>query len=408
MPLTGVSPPVGELLRHTARERSVVSLYLWVPKDPEGLRGLPIRASELLSLATASPDQPAAAAGETGPGAAPAEGRPATFGGNGGAARGGPGRVRDEDQRTIRDLLEQHSRDWLGHTVAMFVSGELRWSQAFPVPCGLPDRAVVATRPHVRPLLVANQRCPRTLVVIIDRRHAGVFRLNGEIIETVAESTTEGVRSPRFGGWWGLESYRIHERINQLTHHHFRDTATLLAREVRAGGNELVVLGGHEETTRQFMAALSQPVRAQVAGSFAADPATLTPARLRSLAAPVIADWVRDREERLLAQVRDAPPDGTVAVGLAACLEAVKLRAVQQLVLPVGGLVPGFMCADCGALSSDGSGCPHGPSLARPVPDLLEEMAVATIADGGTVEAVHDPPAEVMARLRFPLAPHGA
>ena len=35
------------------------------------------------------------------------------------------------------------------------------------------------------------------------------------------------------------------------------------------------------------------------------------------------------------------------------------------------------------------------------VPDLLEEMAVATLDEGGEVDAVFNPPADVAARLRF-------
>jgi len=38
------------------------------------------------------------------------------------------------------------------------------------------------------------------------------------------------------------------------------------------------------------------------------------------------------------------------------------------------------------------------------VPDLVEEITVSTLGDGGKVEMLHDPPAGIAARLRFPLA----
>lgn len=373
MPRTG--DVLRDLLDIRASEPSVVSLYLSVPKDPEGLRGLPAQAVELLGVA----DE---------------DGRGAKV-------------VRDEDRRAVRSLLEQHGRDWLGHTVAIFVSGELGLSEAFPLPCGLPERAVLAVRPHVRPLLVAGQRCPAYLIVVVDRQHARLFRVSGEEISAVAESAAEGVRSSGFGGWYGLDSYRIHERVNQLARHHFRATAATLSEQMRRAGRQLIVVGGHEQTFGQFMAALTSEVADQVAGTFIADPHTLTPARARALAAPVIESWVSAREREAATRFLEEPPGALTVLGLAQCLTAVSQQAVKYLLIPVGGMVPGYACERCGVLSSDGRGCPHGPGAARRVPDLIEEMAVATLASGGEVEAVRDPPGEVAARLRFPLIPSG-
>jgi hypothetical protein len=53
-----------------------------------------------------------------------------------------------KDRRMVRRLLEVHARDWLGHTVAIFVCSQLGLSQEFPLLCRLPERAVLATRPH--------------------------------------------------------------------------------------------------------------------------------------------------------------------------------------------------------------------------------------------------------------------
>jgi hypothetical protein len=37
------------------------------------------------------------------------------------------------------------------------------------------------------------------------------------------------------------------------------------------------------------------------------------------------------------------------------------------------------------------------------VPDLIEELAVATLSDGGQVETLPDPPGGIAARLRHAL-----
>lgn len=364
---------VEKLLAIRAAEPSVLSLYLQVPVDLPALRGLPARAAELLALT------------------------------GGGADDQGAPRVRDADLQRVRTLLEINGRDWLGHTVAIFACGDMGLSETITLPCRLPDRAVLATRPHVRPLLVAMQRCPVYRVAIVDRRHSWVFRVEWERIDSLAGTEAEGVRSSGFGGWYGLDSYRINERIIALARHHFHDAAAMLERALRSSGPEPLVVGGHQETIPQFLNALQPAVRDHLVGSFFADPHTMTPARIRALAGPVIDNWVGLKEQRLAAQIRQEAPGRQTAVGLGPCLDAVNQHAVQLLVVPVGGLIPGFACRRCGALSSTRTGCPDGPAEARWVPDLIEEMVTRTIGWGGEVEAVSDPPGEVVSRLRFPL-----
>ena len=71
--------------------------------------------------------------------------------------------------------------------------------------------------------------------------------------------------------------------------------------------------------------------------------------------------------------------------------------------MPAGGLIPGYACQRCGALSSAGDSCPHGAVALLAVPDLIEELTVTTLGDGGQVATLHDPPAGICARLRYPL-----
>ena len=142
---------VDKLLDVRAAGPSLLSLYVQVPRDPAELRGLPAHAGELFAL----------------------------------AARDGPGvpaavRVRAADARAVRGLLAARARDWLGHTVAIFACAELGLAEAIPLPCQLQERAVLAARPHVRPLLLAIQRCPAYRVAVVDRRHAWLFSIAGE------------------------------------------------------------------------------------------------------------------------------------------------------------------------------------------------------------------------------------
>lgn len=345
---------------------------MWVPVDVSALRGLPTRADGLLEVA--------------------AEGV------------GGQQALKacNAERQTALALLDAHGREWMGHTAAVFASHRADVAITLTLPCLLPDRAVLAVRPHVRPLLVALQRCPAFQVVVVDRQHAWMFQVTGDRIDAEAQPESPGVRDHRFGGWYGLESHRINDRVTELAHRHYRDIGAVLRHYPQVSALPLVV-GGHEDSVPGFLAALPRDVQDRFAGSFVVDPHTMTPARVRALAAPVIENWVNQREQQLIGHITQEPSGGLAAIGVNACLSAVNQRAVAVLVVPVGGMIPGFACDRCGMLASEPDACPHGSPAVRPVPDLLEEMAIATRDDGGEVVAVRDPPSDVAGRLRFPL-----
>jgi len=430
---------VNRLLAVRTAERSVLSLYLRVPADPGELRELPARAHGLITLAAASGRGTGAGSSSGGPWpVGPSPGRAGPVGPSPGRAgpvgplpgRAGPvgplpgaaGPVgplpgaagidgagwpaRAEQQ--VRTILEVRGRDWLGHTAALFVGGEAGLSEAFALPCLLPDRAVLAARPHVRPLLVAEQRCPAHYVAIVDRRHAWLFRVAGDQIEVAAAEhadPADEVRSSGFGGWYGLDSHNVNERVIELAHQHFQAAAALIG-SVLGRGTEPLVIGGHVETIGQFAGLLPAPVRDRMAGSFVVDPHTMTPARVRALARGVIAGWVGMHEQRRVLELRasEGQHDPLVVTGLGRCLDAVNARAVDLLVVPVGGVIDGYVCESCGALGTAVTSCPDGLAECRWVPDLLEEMVTRTLDEGGRTEALVDPPGDVAARLRFPVA----
>ena len=103
--------------------------------DVEKLRGLAVQAAELMAGAAS----PAGPSGESGRDSA---------------------RVSPADREAVLEALAEHERDWLGHTVAFFAGRGLGLFEAMPLPCRLPELAVLACRPCIRLLLAAVQRGP--------------------------------------------------------------------------------------------------------------------------------------------------------------------------------------------------------------------------------------------------------
>ncbi len=326
---------------------TVLSLYLTVPPHPAELGGLLVRAGELVA-----------------------------------AAGTDSRRARDEDDDWVRKTLATRGRDWLGRTVAIFACTDAGLLEALPLPCPVPERAVLGTRPHIRPLLVALQRCPAYRVVVLDEQYAWLYSVAGD----------EPERAP--GPVAGTEPDPD-----------FRDTAALLAQVVRQGEQEPLVIGGRDDDTQRLLASLPPIVRDCLAGTFTAETHALTPSRLHDLAAPVIARWTERRAQSQAGQILAMLPSGLAAIGLPACLSAVNADAVETLVVPDEGLVPGYECGRCGALSTRPDSCPDWGAAPLPVPDVIEEMVTRTLEDGGQILMIHGGPPQIAAKLYIPVAP---
>jgi len=119
---------------------------------------------------------------------------------------------------------------------------------------------------------------------------------------------------------------------------------------------------------------------------------------------PLLAALQRRPDSRALDEVLAAPPGASAAIGLPACLAAVNACAVQTLIVPEDGLVPGYECGRCGALSTDGDSCPDWGTAALPVPDVIEEMVTRALEDGAQIWVIRGARSPVAARLYSPAA----
>ncbi len=355
-----------EKLRSTwAADQSVLSLYVYVPPDSASPRELSARAADLIEAAAALT----------------------------------PGTLHREDELLAGRTVAQHATKWLGHTLGIFVSEQLGLLDLVLLPGRFTERAVLAARPHLRPLLAALERYPDHRIVIIDHRHAWLIAVAGERIEVVAKVPSEGAPSAAFGGWYLEPSHGL-QRVTELAPHLCQDAASILDRQAGCGRSQPLVIGGHADSITHLLALLPHAVLTEYAGSFVADPGTLTLARARELAAPVISRW-EDRRERHVVDAVTAPRPGMpTAIGLEECLIAVNAGTADLLLIADEPIMPGFHCERCDELSVSSDGCCDWGAASWPVPDLLEEMAWRLLHSGGQVLSARRLPCTAAARLQ--------
>ena len=338
---------------------NVLSVYLPIPPDPAELPGLPALAGDLIDAAVTVGDwaRRGRLAQRDGPRRCPAVGG----GPWPGVARADHGDLRLRAARPARS----HAAAWPGCR-----SGGSGRPAAHPALAGCAAAL---------PQLPGGHRGPEALLAAVgDRAPGGDDRPAGGA----------GRAQPRSRRLVRPGSQRLQRRMVQLADHHYRSLAAMLEDLQVAGESRPVVVGGQEDCVQRLIHALRPPAVAAVAGSFTADARTLTRARARDLADPVIGRWVAEREHRLADEILGAAPGGRAVIGLTECLAAVNARAADLLLIPDEGLVPGFACGRCSALTVTGSECPDWGTTARPVTDLLDEMAAQVLDDGGQVVVV--------------------
>ncbi len=291
---------------------------------------------------------------------------------------------------------------------AIFGCSALNFFEIVPLPRPVRDSIAVDNDPYVRPMLAILDEYRRFCAVVVDRRQAAVYEYYmGELLDTDIR-ISEGVRKKNYAGYYGLKEHNVRNHAEEVAHRHYRAVAALLFDRFKRHDFDLLFVGGHEETSQEFLPFLHPYVAQRVAGTFVVDPSTVTPAELKEICARLEREY-EEREERELVQrlMDGAVRERQAVLGIERTLDAANVAAISTLLVQDGATLPGVVCDACGWLGREGDRCPNCQSETRQAPDILDELAEDVIAEGGTVEHIaSDTPLKehvVGALIRFPV-----
>jgi peptide chain release factor subunit 1 len=306
------------------------------------------------------------------------------------------------DFERIREFYEREFDREGAHGLAVFSAGLDNVWRPLPLTEAVPDRVKVGRQLHLAPLVPLVGRGEGALVIAVGRERGDVYRLRGGRLEEIAEQFDEQPGRHDQGGW---SQARFQRHIEKLVEEHLRDVAENVDRLVRRLGGPKIVVVAADETRAEFGDLLSAGTKAAIIGWAHAEAHAQAPGLLAQ-ALPVLERWRAEQEGELLDRWREeAGRNGRAARGWTETLAAASDARVDVLLVQDGAERAAFRCPACGRVSAEGGKCPLDGTTFEESSDGLDLAVHQTLANGGTVWAVHgrdlDPVEGIGALLRY-------
>jgi peptide chain release factor subunit 1 len=309
------------------------------------------------------------------------------------------------------ERIEERARgqeDWRPGGIAIFSCSGRGIYEEVELPREIRDRIVLDTSPWVRTMLAVLDEYERMCVVIADRGAAQMWELYQDELSQVGKRRDRTLRKPDYAA--GLDEDRVRNRADELAKRHYRKTVELLDELFRTDGYDLLAVGGHQYEVSTFVDFLTYDLRKLLAGTFTVDPATAGPADIHQHATAILDDHVREEERRRVAEVVETvAARGRAVLGVAGCLWAGTVAAIDTLLVQDDAVVPGVVCDNDNWMAEAGTICPLCGNLLRQTTDVLDELAETVVNESGSIKHVKSD-TELKehlagASLRFPLPP---
>lgn len=258
--------------------------------------------------------------------------------------------------------------------LAIFAPGPSEAVEVLRLPVPIDGQVVLDVSAHVEPLLHLAGRS-RWCVGLVDRSHAS-FHLGDQDAMPLSGTLDDDVRGQhRQGGW---SSPRYERSIEQDVSVHLDHVADALARQLRDGSYEHLILAGQQTLRHELEGKLEHDVRERLQGWVDLDLSSAEPEAVRAAAAPVIAEWQARCEQDVLARLSQGvgTPGGHGVAGLRSTLAALSDRRVATLVVDRSLRSPGSRCPSCGLLGLHLAECPADGTTMQQL-DSVIEAAVA-------------------------------
>ncbi|HTU94500.1 MAG TPA: Vms1/Ankzf1 family peptidyl-tRNA hydrolase [Solirubrobacteraceae bacterium] len=268
--------------------------------------------------------------------------------------------------------------------LAVFCSGQDDLFEVLPLPVATPATVVIATTPHIEPL-VAGIDEGRVAVALISHRSGRI--LVGDLAElTEAEDISDDVHGRTSRG--GLSQSNYERSIEADVEHHMRRVAEELHGSWQQERFAHLALGGTAQDVDLFTSQLHNDLRPLLLdGRLDLEVEVASVADVRAALEPLLDRAREAATAAALAEFENRIGAGSRAArGLEDTLAALGERRVETVLLAHNFAAQGVRCPQCGLLYPEGTAnCPADGTATVAVADLREAVVQAAVLQDASV-----------------------
>jgi peptide subunit release factor 1 (eRF1) len=265
-------------------------------------------------------------------------------------------------------------------------------------------------RPRLRPLLSLVDEYENTVIALVDKKTARIFRVFLDRIEELAD-VRDAVHGHHEKGAEAQSNMARHtaEELKR----HLRHVCNVLSQITGREGVARIVLGGTPEALAELDPLLPRPLRDRRVGEFHCAMYS-SPDEVLAQARAALQAAERAHEIDLVDQVLEARGRGLAVFGLPAVAPAVAAGQVLQLLADADQRFTGYVCSRCAQVQLNRASrtCPACGGPLTEQPDVIECLAARVLQQGGQFEELRAQAAErlvpagsVAALLRYRVPP---
>ncbi|HLF26018.1 MAG TPA: hypothetical protein VJG32_06760 [Anaerolineae bacterium] len=306
------------------------------------------------------------------------------------------GGANSQDIARVENYFD-HEYDWSGRSVALFSAQRSGLWRTYPLLLPLPSQIHVGHKPYLAPLMALWDTYGSYAIALIDRLgvkllhyHLGELTATEGLLGEEVRTVKSGRGSSVVGQRGGLEGH-VARRAAEVVRRNVKDSAAAATAFFAANQCSQILVGGAEETVKEFIEALLAPWPERIAGVFAA-PIDMPDNELREVALGLLAERAGQRENELAELVITAAAKGANGVArLDDTLSAARDGRIQTLLVSEGFDAPGYRCQTCGYLTAQAlAQCPFCGGNFEQISHAVEAMMEQIVTQGGKVKVIRD------------------
>lgn len=312
----------------------------------------------------------------------------------------------EKDLHTIEDVLNDKEQIESCNGIAFFLSGSSGIWEFFRLPYVYRNRLIVGRHPLVGELMKIHEESEPVPFIVIDRVKARLFNVTFDDAEEVEgyiypfASRTQKFRSDEgsfrqkvAGGSGaisaGFGEHKFNRTIENEYHQHLKFVSDRLFDYYKSQKFSHFIIGGNEQTVKDFMPHLHSYLKEKVLGTAVVDAGEVKSDQLIDISLNILEEKKVENHKTLIDEFNRNFPEGLAVSGIESVLNALMNGQIKTLLIEEGFSRDGYMCPDTGILTlkKDINLCPESKTPVH-VSDILDLVTEETLKQNSEVIVV--------------------